>query len=256
MTAEEETIPGPTELDGSTTLSDPMAEGLEVMTSAVRYREALARLALPWLGEDPVEVGAGTGDYAATWADWGKRLVATEPEGPSLAHLRARFEADPRVQVRALGLPSDESAGHSAAVALNVLEHIEDDLGGLRSMARLVRDGGHVVLIVPAFSFAYGDWDRRIGHYRRYRVPEVRAKLEAAGLEPLVVRYIQSVGLIGWCIVIRLLHGEPKDTAALRLYDRFVVPVIGAVERRVKIPFGQSVFAVARVGTEQAPPTA
>lgn len=223
-----------------------MVEGLQVMSAAVHYREFLARLVLPWLGDDPIEVGSGIGDYAETWAGWGKGLVATEPQGSSLTRLQTRFSGDPRVTVRALDLPSDDTSDHSAAAALNVLEHIEDDVAALRSMARLVRPGGLVVVIVPAFPFAFGEWDRRIGHYRRYRLPDIRAKLAAAALRPIEIRYTNAPGLLGWWLVVRALGGQPRDTHLLRLYDRFAVPLIEKAERLIRPPFGQSVLAVAQ----------
>jgi SAM-dependent methyltransferase len=228
-----------------------MEEGLEVMSAAVQYRKALARLAMPFLGDDPIEVGSGNGDYADTWASWGAPIVASEPAGtPSLARLEKRFAHDARVRVRALTLPSDEVGEYSTVVAFNVLEHIEDDLSALRSMARLLRPGGHVVLIVPAFDFAYGDWDRQIGHYRRYRRQQILDMLVAAEFQPVQVRYTNSVGLVAWWLMVRVFGQRPRDTTFLRLYDHLVVPLVFGFERAVRVPFGQSVLGVGQVRHE------
>ena len=65
-------------------------------------------------------------------------------------------------------LPHDDRGDYSAAVSYNVLEHIEDHVGALRSMRDLVRPGGDVIIIVPAFQFAMGPADIATGHVRRY----------------------------------------------------------------------------------------
>jgi hypothetical protein len=61
-----------------------------------------------------------------------------------------------------------------------------------------------------------------------------------------VVRYVNFIGLILWIVLVRGLHQPPRNSAALRLYDRLVVPLVARLEARVRFPFGQSVFAVGR----------
>jgi ubiquinone/menaquinone biosynthesis C-methylase UbiE len=217
---------------------------LDELTAAVNYRNVLVGLSLPWLGEHAVEIGSGNGDYASSWAENGQRLTVTEALESRLSILRERFDDDPLIDVEEMWLPSDKEAAYSAAIAYNVLEHIEDDVAALASMRRLVRVGGHVVVIVPAFEIGMSEFDRKIGHFRRYRTSLVADRMRAAGLEPVSVRYINFVGLLMWVVLVRVLRQPPRNSAALRLYDRLVVPLVAKLESKVKFPFGQSVFAV------------
>jgi ubiquinone/menaquinone biosynthesis C-methylase UbiE len=219
---------------------------LDELTAAVNYRGVLVGLARPYLGEHAVEIGSGNGDYASSWAALGQRLTVTEALESRLAFLRERFAAEPLIDVDELWLPAEKDSEYSAAIAYNVLEHIEDDVAALASMRRLVRVGGHVTIIVPAFEIGMSDFDRKIGHFRRYRTTEVAEKMRQAGLEPVSVRYINFVGLLMWILLVRVLHQAPRNSAALRLYDRFVVPLVASLESKIKLPFGQSVFAVGR----------
>lgn len=218
---------------------------LEVMSGADNYISWLASLAEPHLGDTPLEIGAGIGDYAEIWSR-GRSLTASEADPARLAVLQQRFGGRSDVTVRALEVPITETASHSSVVAYNVLEHIEDQVGALRSFAGLVRPGGRVVLIVPAFMIAMSDFDREIGHYRRYRKKDVVAAMTAAGLVPVDVRYVNPVGLVGWIVLMRLL-GKRTDDTPVAFFDRRVVPVLRRVERHVRPPFGQSVLAVAEV---------
>ncbi|HEV7897151.1 MAG TPA: class I SAM-dependent methyltransferase [Planosporangium sp.] len=219
---------------------------LEDLSDAVNYQRWLGDLARPFLGEDPIELGSGIGDYAAAWLSTVSRITVTEADDSRLKGLVERFADDPRVDVRPLFLPTDERAEHSAAVALNVLEHVEDDVVALRSIRELLRPGGAVVLIVPAFPSAMSRFDRTIGHYRRYTVASLRASLNGAGLEIEQLRYINPVGLIGWYAACRTLGLTPHNGPLVRMYDRMVVPLARRMERHWQPPFGQSVFAVAR----------
>jgi ubiquinone/menaquinone biosynthesis C-methylase UbiE len=223
---------------------------LDELTAAVNYRGVLVDLARPYLGEHAVEVGSGNGDYASSWAAGGQRLTVTEALAARLDFLRDRFAHEPLIDVEELWLPSEKESAYSAAIAYNVLEHLEDDVAALDSMRRLVHVGGYVVIIVPAFEIGMSDFDRKIGHFRRYRTHEMAERMSRAGLEPVSVRYINFIGLIMWILLVRVLRQAPRNSAALRIYDRFVVPAVAKLESRIKIPFGQSVFAVGQRVTD------
>jgi SAM-dependent methyltransferase len=221
---------------------------LESLASAVNYHRWLTDLAEPYLGDSPVELGSGLGDYAATWAARpGRRVTVTDADPSRDAHLRRRFAGDPRVEVGALDITAPQQADHSCLVAMNVLEHIEDHVTALRAAHTVLRPGGFVVMFVPAFELAMSRFDREVGHVRRYTVRSLRDAYRQAGLEVGRIHYVNAPGLLAWVGGMRLLRMTPQDGPTVRLWDRLVVPVARAVESRVRPPFGQSVFAVGRV---------
>jgi hypothetical protein len=222
------------------------SEVLESLSDARRYRRWLADLVLPHLGDDPIEVGSGNGDYALEWALHVRRFTATEADPARLRALRARVAGHPTITVRELLLPCQTRAQHSAVVALNVLEHIREEVPALRAMAGLVSPGAPVVLIAPAFQSAMSRFDRAIGHERRYTRASLAGALHAAGLAVQELRYVNPVGLLSWYLGVRLLGMTPRNGPLLRAYDRVVVPASRWTERMVRPPFGQSVLAVAR----------
>jgi protein-L-isoaspartate O-methyltransferase len=220
---------------------------LEEMAAATNYRGWLGSLMLPFLGDRPLEVGSGTGDYAELWAAAGLQVTATEGYQPLVEQLHRRFDGHPNVRVRPLMAPVTERANHSAVVALNVLEHIPDDVAALRSFAGLVRAGGAVVVFVPAFPLLMSSFDMTVGHQRRYRRRTLTAAMVAAGLQVEVVHYVNLVGFFGWLVAMRLLRGRPRDGLLLSVFDRAIVPVMRRAEAAVAPPFGQSLLAVGRV---------
>ena len=224
--------------------SELQSEVLDDLAEAENYRRWLVALAQPWLGSRVIEVGSGNGDYAAEYLAAGCEVTATELDDTRLGLLKERFAADPRVTVRSLGLPTEESGDHTAAVAFNVVEHIADDVGAVRSLGQLVGPSGHVIVFVPAFEVAMSDFDREVGHVRRYTRRSLSATFEGAGLELDTIRYVNSLGLLAWIVGMRLLHRRPESGEALRRWDSLVIPRLQRFEQRREPPFGQSLFAV------------
>ncbi|MGI5212765.1 class I SAM-dependent methyltransferase [Plantactinospora sp. CA-290183] len=222
-------------------------EVLEGLATAVNHRRWFVELALPYLGDNPIEIGSGLGDYAIEWAPFLDRFTATEADPDRLIALKERLAGEPTIEVRQMLLPTTEQGDYSAAVSYNVLEHIEDHVSALRSMRSLVRPGGAIVLIVPAFEFAMGPADIATGHVRRYTKKTMRAALEEAGLEVETLHYANALGLIGYYMATNVFRLMPKEGPMVKVYDTLVLPVTKAAERVVRPPFGQSVFAVARV---------
>ena len=159
---------------------------LEDLSDARRYRRWLADLARPYLGDNPIEIGSGTGDYALEWVPGVTTFTATEADEARYRRWPSRFDGHDRDPGQ---LPPARrrrrrrrGAEHSAAVAFNVFEHIPDHVAALRAAASWSGPGGAVVLIVPAFPSAMSRFDRAIGHQRRYTMASLRAAFDRAGL--------------------------------------------------------------------------
>ena len=66
---------------------------------------------------------------------------------------------------------------------MDVLEHVDDDVGLVRHYADKVPSGAHFLATVPAFRFLWSGHDVFLEHKRRYRLPEIEATMRDAGLE-------------------------------------------------------------------------
>jgi SAM-dependent methyltransferase len=223
-----------------------LAETLDNLDGADNYAAWIFEQVEPHLGDAVLEVGAGHGTFTEILSARGARVVATDVSQRCADVLRERFAGDERVTVvhggadAVAGLPPFDSA-----VLINVLEHIPDDDGALSDLAATLKPGGRLILWVPAFQLLYSDFDRKIGHHRRYRKGELRAQLTRAGYEVAEIRYVNSVGALAWLVVARLMHRAPTGGASVKIYDSYFVPVLKRLEGRRGAPFGQSVFAVA-----------
>ncbi|MGI8887634.1 MAG: class I SAM-dependent methyltransferase [Nocardioidaceae bacterium] len=214
-----------------------------------RYRAYQFDMIARHCGPSVLEVGAGLGEFASQFSGL-RRHVVTDVDPACVAHMGRRFADRPEVEARQLdlqGTPPETGPPVSTVVAVNVLEHIEQDSATLRSLARLVEPGGKIVLWVPGYMQLYGDFDRRVGHVRRYTPTTLRAAIVGAGLVPSEVRPVNLLGAIAWWLAVRRGGVGSPQPRLLRIYDRMVVPITKVLESRLTPPFGQSVFAVATV---------
>lgn len=223
-----------------------LAEVLDALTEAVRYADWIVEMAQPHLGAEILELGAGHGTVTDRLRRHGK-VTASDLSARCIDVLRAKYEGVPEVDV----FHGDVAAAvaersYDSIVLVNVLEHIEDDGGALREILSGLRPGGTVVLFVPAFQALYSNFDRMIGHYRRYRRDDLARLVGASGFEVVEARYVNLVGAVAWWVIARQLGRFPKSRAAMRSYDRTVVPMIRALESRWTPPFGQSVLCIGR----------
>ena len=197
-----------------------------------------------------VEVGAGIGTFSHELLAHGvQRLLLIEPAPVCAQALRARFADDPRVQVAGELLPDSPALGQLTdeadfVLCQNVLEHIADDGAAIAAMARALRPGGRLTILVPAHPRLYNRLDRRYGHERRYSRERLVRIVGDAGLELDALYSFNLLGVPGWWV--NSLRSAPGLTpASLRAYEA-LVRLWRPIERRVRPPWGLSLIAHAR----------
>lgn len=218
---------------------------LDTLDDAVNYMSWIVEMVRPHLAGPILEVGAGHGTFTGTLADIAD-VHAVEPGDHGASVLDERFGGDPRVTITH-GVVEDlpEAAVYGSAVMINVLEHIADDEAALVAIRSRMVPGAQIAVWVPAFPVLYSQFDRRLGHYRRYRIPELRAVAQRAGFRVDDARYVNSVGFFSWLIAARMMGNTVPSPFLVSVFDRWFVPVLRFVESRIRMPIGQSILLIA-----------
>jgi SAM-dependent methyltransferase len=225
------------------------AQTLEIMASAPRYNAWQYEAIAPYIGSRVLEVGSGIGNMSLHLVDARRELVVlTDTDEWYREQLRARFGVHSNVMVDSLTLPDDQAplvfAPHrlDTVVALNVVEHIPDDVGALRTMRSMICRGGRVVVLVPALEVLFGSLDRELQHQRRYTRRTLRAAAEAAGLRVEALLWFNFVGTLGWWWNARVRRTPRIPADQLRMFDA-LVPLL-RLERYLPLPCAQSLIVV------------
>ena len=217
------------------------------MSTAENYPRWIVDAIAPYLGRRVAEVGAGIGNVSRLLlAQPLERLAAFEPSDNMYPRLQAALAGDSRARAIHGLFGADQAGGDFDSVAyINVLEHVVDERGELERARAALRPGGHLLVFVPALAWLYSDFDRSVGHLRRYSREGLEGVVRAAGLEVVASRYFDVAGIIPWYVYFTLLGGG-MGRATVSLYDRLVVPAMRRVESVVKPPIGKNVLLVAR----------
>lgn len=223
-----------------------LEDSLDNLDGASNYADWIVAMVAPHIRGDIIEIGAGHGTMAARLTTLG-HVTANEPSTRAVAVLHERFGNDPLVTV-AEGYAADVMTPGSfdAAVMINVLEHIPDDLGVLRGIFDGLRPGGTLAVFVPAHEALYSHFDHVIGHRRRYRRSTLNQVLSQAGFDIVDLRYVNVPGAFAWLLIARLLRKQPTESSAARVFDRVIVPVLRRFETGRTPPFGLSLLAIGR----------
>lgn len=227
------------------------AQDLEALGDLVNYQAWIMRWLRPHLRGRVIEVGAGTGAITRHYVDLVGEAVLVEPAANLATQLHTRFGDRSHVTVH--GGPLETLArppgSFDAAAMVNVLEHIPDDVGVLRTLHALLRPGAPLAIFVPALGALYGSLDERVGHVRRYERAGLRDVVTRAGFAVETLRWVDVGGVLPWFVVGRVLrHGHFRTSMGL-LYDRAAVPLLRAAEELLEPPLGKNLLCIARRAT-------
>lgn len=215
-------------------------------------RTLLDKLPLP-ANARILEAGCGTGGNLYLLSQYGE-VAAFEPDQVARQFASTTF---PTGAVTEGSLPDRLGAvegNFDLVVALDVLEHIEDDVNAAATLMHLVKPGGFLVVTVPAIRRLWGRHDLRLHHVRRYNLPALRRLFNAQGFEIVSDTYFNTL-LLPVATLLRLLEsvsgGSIGDQERMPpgLVNTFLATMFAAervVVRRWRLPIGLSAAVIVR----------
>jgi len=219
------------------------------MDHAKNYHRWILDLFRPYLGPRAAEVGAGIGSFSRTILETAtvQELTALEPAANLFPILRDRLQGNPRARALPLYLDAWKPVqAPDSIVAVNVMEHIQDDEQFLRDANRILAPSGTILLFVPALPRLYGQLDAQFGHFRRYLKPGLAAKLKASGFHVERLHYVNFTGILSWYVAAKILRRSTVSASSVQFHDRVLIPIVRRIEAVVTPPVGQNLVAVGR----------
>jgi len=223
---------------------------LTLFAEARNWKEYYARLLRPYICGDVLEVGAGIGGTTRVLNSGNQRSwTCIEPDRELVRELQTVLAAlaGPVVYEARPGTIEDldDAATFDTILYIDVLEHIRDDAAELERAVRRLRPGGHLIVLAPAHDWLFSEFDRQIGHHRRYNAKSLVA-IQPAGTKPEKLFYLDSCGTL-LSLANRLLLRESCPTRKqIALWDRIVVPTSRVLDRLVRYRLGKTVVAIWR----------
>ena len=201
------------------------------------------------------DAGCGTGEMTDMLREFGT-VAGIDSSPEAVRACRERF--GDAVDVRVGELPDDlpPPGEVDLVTAFDVLEHLDDDMGALERIHRVLPEGGALAVTVPAFQFLWGPHDVINAHRRRYTRRELRRRLEAVGFVVDRITYFNTwlfppVALVRGLRRLSRHSQEPRSDFTFphpflnRLLQR-VFASEAALLRRASLPVGVSILSLCR----------
>ncbi len=251
----------------TTTIDQPLPQEMQAHTYPIMFaveeshwwfvgrRRILSSFVKPLVQgiENPriLDVGCGTGANLEMLGEFGA-AEGVDVSAEALEFCRSRGLTDVK-QGEAEKLPYADGS-FDLVTGLDVVEHLDDDLGGLGEMYRVLKPGGSALLFVPAFNFLWGVQDDISHHRRRYTLPNFQDVIRRAGFAVERASYVNITFflpiLLGRALMrVTGFRPESENNLTLGFMNGVLGKILGAeasVLRYSNFPFGVSAICVAR----------
>lgn len=198
-----------------------------------------------------LDVGCGTGANLEMLSEFAE-AKGVDVSAEALSFCRARGLENVK-QGEAEALPYEDGS-FDLVTGLDVVEHLGDDLAGLKEMRRVLRRGGQALLFVPAFMFLWGVQDDVSNHRRRYTLSGLKSVVRQAGFEVERATYA-NISFFAPIFLGRLfmkvtgVRPESENNITIGSLNGVLGRILGyeaAALRFLNFPFGVSIICVAR----------
>ncbi|MEI9896271.1 MAG: glycosyltransferase [Chthoniobacter sp.] len=207
----------------SSNYSDPGKVTLDALEQAPQFNRWMYESVKPWLGRRVAELGVGRGNLSKHIRSH-EQVLLTDYRLDYLTELHGKWALQKNLQIGKLDMSARadyeqlRAFAPDSVVFLNVLEHLEDDRAVLRNLFETVPPGCRVVVLVPYNMKLYSEFDKALGHFRRYAKGELEEKMRAAGLEVEKQFFFNKVGVGAWYVANTLGGQKALKPWQLRLY--------------------------------------
>ena len=215
---------------------------LALFAEALNWKRYWAETIAPFLSGEVLEVGSGLGANVAYLRPFAESYLGLEPDDTMVIAAREQHD-DPSVSFEVGTLQTLASRRFDTILYLDVLEHIEDDQAELARTSSFLRLGGHLIVLSPAHPLLYSEFDRSIGHFRRYSRNSLLS-ITPHELTVSTVQFLDGVGAATSWANRFLLRQTLPTVRQIALWDRFIVPTSRFTDVLTKRMFGRSIVAV------------
>jgi ubiquinone/menaquinone biosynthesis C-methylase UbiE len=212
-----------------------------------------------------LEIGCGSGALLQDLQHYGT-AVGLDVAAPALANCRDRgLDCVSLADVTALPFADEQ---FNVVIAIDVLEHVEDDAAAILEINRVTKPGGKVILTVPAFQMLWSRRDVQCHHHRRYLRDDFRGRVQRGGFKVLKSTYINLPLFFPLFMMVKAGRLSSKQAPSIRMDYALVPPPINQILsrvveyeakmlRRISLPIGSSIACVGvkKAVTAQSAPT-
>ena len=208
---------------------------------ARNYRNYQLDLIRKFVGGNILEVGPGRGEIIENFISADNKITMIDTDEEMCKIIRERFK-NSDVKILNSNISSLEEK-FDTILYMDVIEHIENDIKELDQAISKLNKNGKLVIIVPAFSILFSDFDKSVGHFRRYTKKNFfNYKNSEVKLRNL--KYFDSLGFfILFLSKILKFKGNSKAVFGIKVWN-MLIPISRLIDKLIFHSLGKSLICV------------
>ena len=189
-----------------------------------------------------LEVGAGIGSFTNNYKNLPNKITLSEIDQENLSLIKKKFK-DANINFTG-DLTKNIKRNFDTIMYLNVLEHIEDDTKEINEAFQKLNPGGFLVILVPADNNVCSEFNKAIGHFRRYEIKYFR-NLKVHNSKLIKLNFLDSAGYFLYYIN-KIFFKKEVYPSKLKIYiwDKFFTPITFILDKILFYKFGKNILYV------------
>ena len=195
---------------------------LKFFDAAKNWRKYQFKIISKYIQRNVLEVGPGTGNNLKYYKNKASIITLLEINKKLARSLKKKFYKNKKIKILNSNIHSIKKK-FDTIMYMDVLEHIKTDKKEIKKAINLLNPGGYIIIFVPAFQVLYSNFDRDIGHVRRYRKFFFFNLAKKYKIKLIELKYFDSIGFI-FAIINRLVGTNNQNNVGLgiKIWNNFI----------------------------------
>lgn len=216
---------------------------LKFFDKSKNFRNYQMNLIKNYFGKYIAEVGPGNGINLSYYIKIPKKIDLYEPSKQIFNKLRKTFNNKKKISFFNKKLTVKKEY-YDSILYLDVLEHIKNDKAEIMKALKSLKKKGFLIINVPAFSHLYSQFDKDIGHYKRYSKQDIISICQNINIQSIELKYYDSLGYILSLISKLTLSNYKKNFEKKIQFWNMLIPFSKIVDFLTFNSFGKSLLII------------
>ena len=214
---------------------------LEHFDSAYNFRKYQVSLIKEFLDGSLLEVGAGKGGLAAKYIGLLDKITLIEPDKKLFNFLKKKFKKK-KILIKNSSIKNIKKK-FDVIIYFDVLEHIKKDSQEIKLASKKLNENGYLIFSVPAFQIFYSDFDKFVGHFKRYHKSDFLEFSKKNNLKIIKLVYYDSIGFL--FLILNKIFSLKQSNLKIKVFLwNILIPISKILDILTFNTFGKSLLCV------------
>tara|TARA_B100000886_G_scaffold150531_1_gene102332 strand:+ start:1071 stop:1751 length:681 start_codon:yes stop_codon:yes gene_type:complete len=218
---------------------------LKFFDASKNFRNYQYNLVKDFIGKKILEVGPGTGNFAENFLlKKSENIYLAEINKDLALDLENKFKDNKNVSILPKKI-NEINIFFDTICYFDVIEHIKFPEEELSEALNKLEKNGHLIVIVPAYNYLFSDYDKAVGHYKRYEKQFFIDYIKKNNLKCEKLIYFDSIGYM-FLLLNKIIKSKKSSVGFATLIWNLLIPLSKLIDMITLNYFGKSLLCIMR----------